>query len=816
MKYTEREKGNLRSLYRSLAECTVLLKRNEDFPLKKAGEIALYGNGARHTVRGGTGSGEVNSRHPITVEKGLEMTGFTVTTKAWLDGYDEILKKAEKAFVETIRQRAKEKHVMAVMEGMGAVMPEPEYDLPLSGKGEAAVYVLSRISGEGNDREAVRGDILLTETERRDILRLRERYPAFMLVLNTGGPVDLTPVMAVENILLLSQLGDLAGRLLGDILLGKKVPSGKLTSTWTAWEDQPPMLDFGNMNDTRYKEGIYVGYRYYDTVGKKPLFPFGFGLSYTSFETGSVRAALEGEEVTVCACVRNTGLYPGKQVLQLYLSKPQGSLDQPYQELAAWAKSRKLRPGEEQELTIRFPLSQMTSFDPERSAYVLEKGDHILRLGESSRDTAPCGIIRLEEDVIVRRVRHALGTTDFRDFVPDKRSSEEAEESAYLRTELPVMVLDTDAIATEEIVYAPDPTPDPRTERMTDEELLYLGIGAFDPKGGPLSIIGDASTMVAGASGETTHQLPGYPSLVMADGPAGLRLSQRYWKDEKGTHGLDNSLIESLTRFMPKYQQVLVRFMMKKKAPKGAEIREQYTTAIPIGTAIAQSWNLDFARKCGDIVASEMEEFGAQLWLAPALNIHRSIRCGRNFEYYSEDPVISGCFAAAVTCGVQSHPGYGVTLKHFAANNQELNRYFNNSVVSERAMREIYLKGFEICIRKAQPEALMTSYNLLNGIHTAERRDLTVDILRHEFGFEGLVMTDWLVAAMFSKDTAYPGASAERIAAAGGDIVMPGTKSDYKHMLEALQAGTLERRQLMVNASRVLRTIERLIPQGKS
>ena len=336
----------------------------------------------------------------------------------------------------------------------------------------------------------------------------------------------------------------------------------------------------------------------------------------------------------------------------------------------------------------------MTSFDPERSAYVLEKGDHILRLGESSRDTAPCGIIRLEEDVIVRRVRHALGTTDFRDFVPDKRSSEEAEESAYLRTELPVMVLDTDAIATEEIVYAPDPTPDPRTERMTDEELLYLGIGAFDPKGGPLSIIGDASTMVAGASGETTHQLPGYPSLVMADGPAGLRLSQRYWKDEKGTHGLDNSLIESLTRFMPKYQQVLVRFMMKKKAPKGAEIREQYTTAIPIGTAIAQSWNLDFARKCGDIVASEMEEFGVQLWLAPALNIHRSIRCGRNFEYYSEDPVISGCFAAAVTCGVQSHPGYGVTLKHFAANNQELNRYFNNSVVSERAMREIYLKGF--------------------------------------------------------------------------------------------------------------------------
>ena len=184
------------------------------------------------------------------------------------------------------------------------------------------------------------------------------------------------------------------------------------------------------------------------------------------------------------------------------------------------------------------------------------------------------------------------------------------------------------------------------------------------------------------------------------------------------------------------------------KVKKGVKVRSQYCTAIPIGTALAQSWNLDFAEGCGDIVGDEMERFGVHLWLAPALNIHRSIRCGRNFEYFSEDPLIGGKMSAALTIGVQKHENCGTTIKHFCANNQETNRYTNNSQVSERAMREIYLRGFEICVKESRPHALMTSYNLLNGVHTSERRDICVDILRSEWGYEGLVMTDWLISAM--------------------------------------------------------------------
>ncbi|MBQ1315887.1 MAG: glycoside hydrolase family 3 protein, partial [Lachnospiraceae bacterium] len=246
------------------------------------------------------------------------------------------------------------------------------------------------------------------------------------------------------------------------------------------------------------------------------------------------------------------------------------------------------------------------------------------------------------------------------------------------------------------------------------------------------------------------------------------------------------------------------------KKPVG-EVKEQYCTAIPIGCAIAQSWNDALAEELGDIVGDEMERFGVHLWLAPALNIHRSIRCGRNFEYYSEDPLISGRMAAAVTRGVQKHPGRGTTIKHFTVNNQEYNRIGSNSQVSERAMREIYLKGFEICVKESQPHALMTSYNLLNGIHTSERRDLITDILRAEWGYEGIVMTDWVIAGITQvKNPAHRNALSDQVAAAGGDLFMPGGKGDLKNIMDALESGTLSRRQLEENATRVYRMAKKL------
>lgn len=228
------EKQHLQAVRKILPECMVLLKKDGDFPLKKPGKIALYGSGARHTIKGGTGSGEVNSRFFVTVEQGLEEAGFIITTKKWLDAYDQVRENAHERFVKEIKQRARKNHTLAVMEGMGAVMPEPEYKIPLRSRGETAVYVLSRISGEGNDRKAVGGDILLSETEKRDILTLSRNFNRFLLVLNVGGPVDLTPVQEVDNILLLSQLGVETGRALADVILGKACPSGKLTTTWAA------------------------------------------------------------------------------------------------------------------------------------------------------------------------------------------------------------------------------------------------------------------------------------------------------------------------------------------------------------------------------------------------------------------------------------------------------------------------------------------------------------------------------------------------------------------------------------------------------
>lgn len=801
------EREHLETLRKSLAECTVLLKSNGQFPLEKAGEIALYGSGARNTVKGGTGSGEVNSRFFVNIEQGLEKAGFTITTKEWLDAYDQVRAEAQVQFTKEIKARARKNHTLAILEGMGAVMPEPDYELPLNGAGDTAVYVLSRISGEGSDRKPVKGDILLGDTECRDILALREKYEKFILVLNVGGPVDLSPVSEVENILLLSQLGVETGDALADILLGKSSPSGKLTTTWTAWEDYAAVGDFGHRDDTYYKEGIYVGYRYFDSVEKKSLFPFGHGLSYTEFEIYACNVFLEKDQVIVKALIKNTGARAGKEVVQVYVSCPKGKLDKPVKQLAAWTKTRELDAGEEQKLVISFGISDLASYDTQRAEYVLEQGDYVIRIGNSSVGTAVGAIVRLDKDAVVRKVKNCLGTPGFEDWKPEILNCDEDLE------DVKILELSAEAIKTEEITYKREYDIAPEVKALTDEQLVHLNIGEFDPKGGITSVIGNASKTVAGAAGETTGRLKeeGFPVLVTADGPAGLRLSKRYVVEADGVRAIGETMPISVSSLLPKPVLWLMSRSSKKKQTEEKEIHYQYTTAIPIGTALAQSWNLDFARECGDIVGAEMERFGVHLWLAPALNIHRSIQCGRNFEYFSEDPLIGGLFAAALTGGVQKHPGCGTTLKHYAANNQETNRYNSNSNVSERAMREIYLRGFEICIKNVQPHALMTSYNLVNGVHTSESKDLIENILRCEYGYEGIVMTDWLVAGLtFNNKFLHRGAVASEIAAAGGDLVMPGSKKDFKGILDALKQGKLDKKQLQINATRVYRMAKRL------
>ena len=798
----EREHNAL--LRRSGAECAVLLKSNGAFPLSEPCKMALYGSGARRTIKGGTGSGEVNSRAFVTVEEGLEAAGFTVTTRFWMDTYDTLCISARQNFIRSLKKQAREHHTLAILESMGAVMPEPEYNIPLQGVGDTAVYVLSRISGEGSDRKPVPGDILLTETEKRDILQLNKQYEKFLLVLNVGGVVDLSPVREVSNILLLSQLGVETGDILADLLLGKSYPSGKLTTTWSAWEDYPSVGSFGGKDDTYYIEGVYIGYRYFNSIGKKALFPFGYGLSYTDFSITPGEVCEEKGKVIVKASVRNSGRFAGKEVAQLYVSAPQGKLDKPFQELAAFAKTEELQPDETAELTLSFELKDLASYDEEHASWILEAGDYVLRLGNSDEATRAIAVLRLDGEAVVRKCRNSLGKPDFTDWKP-------AEFREEVPVEVPVLPVSASAFEMETVDYTLPAEIDPLIEKLSDEELCYLSIGAFNPKLGAMSIIGNASQSVAGAAGETTGLLKdkSIPSLIMADGPAGLRLSREYTIDEKGVHAVGDAMPESIMELMPAPAAFVMKLFSGSGKVKG-KIHEQYCTAIPIGTALAQSWNPDVAEQCGDLVGHEMERFGVHLWLAPALNIHRDIRCGRNFEYFSEDPLISGKFAAAITRGIQKHPGCSTTVKHFAANNQETNRYNSNSQVSERAMREIYLRGFEIAVKESQPHALMTSYNLLNGVHTSERRDLLEDILRAEFRFEGIVMTDWIVAVMSGKGNKYPAPNAAKIAAAGNDLIMPGGMGDYKAMMKGLKQGLIAKRQLQLNATRVYRMAKNL------
>ena len=800
------ERKHIEQLRGALAECTVLLKTDGSFPLQKAGEIALYGSGARQTVKGGTGSGEVNSRYFVNIENGLESAGFHITTKNWLDAYDAVREQAKKNFIKEIKARAKKNHTNAIIEGMGAVMPEPEYELPLDGDGDTAVYVLARTSGEGNDRENLPGDIALTQTEIRDILRLQKQYSKFMLVLNVGGPVDLSPVVnETENILVLSQLGVETGTALADILLGKANPSGKLATTWAAFQDYPTIGEFGDLDETRYNEGIYVGYRYFDSAGVTPLFPFGFGLSYTSFEISEECAELDGETVKVFAKVKNTGAFAGKETLQVYASKPEVMLDQPFQSLAAFAKSGELMPEEEETVSMEFRFSDLASYDSRKECWILEKGDYFLRLGTSSAETKPVVRLRLEEEVIVRKVKNVCGVTDFADWKPT------LERIDMFAPDVPILTVESGAIRTETVEYTDHTVIDDAVSGMSVDQLIQMALGAYDPKNRFAAVVGSAGFSVAGAAGETCGESKklGLDPLVMADGPAGLRLSKDYVMGENGPVGVGASSLESMEDFMPKPAKWLIGKLGKKRKTD-TEVLHQYTTAIPIGTAIAQSWNTELAEMCGDLVGDEMERMKVDLWLAPALNIHRSIRCGRNFEYFSEDPLVSGQFAVAITQGVQKHAGKGTTIKHFAANNQEYNRYNNNSMVSERAMREIYLKGFEICVREAQPHALMTSYNLLNGTHTSEHAGLIRDILHCEFGYQGIVMTDWVVTGITNKRSRYPIANAGRVAAAGGDLFMPGSRKDAEDIRDALNRGALTETQLRKNVSRVVRKIREL------
>lgn len=787
-------------LRENAAGCTVLLKKDGQFPLGEPCNIAVFGNGARKTVKGGTGSGDVNCEYN-TIEQSLENNGFTVTTKAWMDAYDAYVKRASNEFIAKIKESAGDNWTALFVAAFGSIRPESDYTIALDGEGDACLYVLARNSGEGNDRKVEKGGVLLTDTEVKDILALNKKFKKFMLVLNVGGVVDLTPVNEVKNILLLSQLGVATGDVLADILLGKAAPSGKLAATWAAAGDYQTIGDFGDIDDTRYKEGIYVGYRYFDTANVKPLYPFGYGLSYTDFAIAVTEVSNAKNIITVKATVTNTGAYIGREVVQLYVACPDGNIDKPYQTLVAFAKTKILKPGEKQTLSLTFDMKDCASYAEESASFILEKGNYIIRAGNSSVNTGLVAVVNLTTDIITEKVKNALGKPDFADAVLPKRT--DVEELSGLKT----IILNESDFVTTTHDYVIDRHINEKIKGLTDEQLCHMCIGAYLPKS-KLSVLGSSACHICGASGETSNYVYDVTDgkyLVLADGPAGLRISPRYINTENGPRIVYDHF-EGIMEFLPESMRQGI-YTLESIEDK-SKLIYQYTTAIPIGTAIAQSWDSEFAELCGDIVGEECEIHKCHFWLAPAMNIQRSILCGRNFEYYSEDPLITGKTAAGIVRGVQKHKNIGCTIKHFAANNQEWNRYNNNSIVSERAMREIYLKGFEICVKESTPKAVMTSYNLLNGEHTSQRADLLDGILRGEWGYKGFVMTDWIsTGASFESKSKHPGIYTHKIINAGNDLMTPGGDPDFEDLTNALKDGRITRTQIEICATRVYEAI---------
>lgn len=795
---------------RAAAEGMVLLK-NEDqlLPLEQGGRIALFGSGAGRTVKGGTGSGDVNERDSVSIYEGLKNAGYQITNPEWVEAYEELYREARLAWRDDIAGRAGGN----VMEFFSVYSTTP-FHLPAGPKAEpsgtdTAIYVISRIAGEGCDRFDEPGDYFLTEEEKGILRDVCAYYDKVILAVNTGGLIDLSFLEEYPNIkalLYVTQPGMEGGNAFADVISGRVTPGGKLTDSWAfRYGDYPNAGTFshknGNVREEYYEEGIYVGYRYFDSFGVPVRYGFGYGLSYTRFETEVTGVTLLGEaspELSVSVKVTNAGaVYSGREVVQIYVSAPEGRLEKEYRRLCGFAKTGELAPGENQELEIRVPVYQLASYDDGAGEWILEPGYYGVWAGTSLGESELAALLWLEERKALVRTDHICPLrSELRELslVGEKRQSRyEAWVKEGQERRLPVLPLDLRAVETEAVDYAEAPE-DPEDEavklvnQLETEELILLATG--DPGKGQGANLGASGISVPGSAGETSScgERLGLPSIVLADGPAGLRLNQVY-------HVKDGTVI------MPPFEASLEHGFFCEDFQCDGEAYYQYCTAIPIGTLLAQTWDEELIRKVGAMIGDEMRRFGVDLWLAPGMNIHRNPLCGRNFEYYSEDPLVSGRIAAAMTQGVQSVAGRGTTIKHFACNNQEDNRMGSNSIVSERALREIYLKGFEIAIRESHPRSIMTSYNLINGVHAANNYDTCTKAARREWGFDGVIMTDWTTTEAGDDCTA---AGCMR---AGNDLVMPGSVSDHENIRRELKEGTLREEELRACIVRLVRVI---------
>lgn len=765
----------------------IILLKNQDhmLPVKKGTRLALFGKGVFDYVKGGGGSGDVTVSHVHNIYDGL--------TK----------REAPAAVFEPLAQfykeNVKKQYEDGAIPGM-TVEPEIPPQLMEDAKNHAdmAVIVISRFSGEGWDRQSVEyegavpseveqarwskrifenSDYCLTNREQAMVDAVCKNFTEVAVVLNVGGMIDTSWFARedkISSVLMAWQGGMEGGLAMADILLGSESPSGKLPDTLaSSIEDYPSTEHFHESPDyVDYTEDIYVGYRYFETIGKaadRVNYPFGFGLSYTAFQIDVLWAGEMDGRISVGVQVKNTGDWAGKEVVQVYYSAPQGLLGKPARELAAYQKTEELKPGQAQVMTITFAADAMASYDDlgkiAEAAYVLEAGSYGFYVGNSVRDAAKIEYTyELAEYKVVEQLSHKAAPSSLKQRMISDGTFEllpQTQPNDYMENGLGWSGDETEGVApmvrevSRYLLFAQDDSACADVRRKIMLEDVAEGKADLEAFMAQLSdsdmaelLGGQPNTGVANTFGFGNLPEYGVPNVMTADGPAGLRI-----------------------------------------APECGVC----TTAWPCATMLASTWNPQLVREVGCAAAREVKENNMAVWLAPAMNIHRSPLCGRNFEYYSEDPVLTGTIASAMVDGIQSQ-NIGAAVKHFACNNKETNRKNSDSRVSERALREIYLKGFEICVKNSQPWVLMTAYNLINGYRASENKDLMDGILRGEWGYQGVITTDWWTKGEHYKEIK-----------AGNDIKM-GTGYPER-VLAALKKGLITRDEMAVCVRRVLEMI---------
>ncbi len=758
---------------KAATEGMVLLKNeNKALPLNRGEKIALFGKATIEYIKGGGGSGDVHCPYIRNIYEGFrvkEKDGKVSIFMPLIDFYKDYVEK-ESVNIPTQAQINATWDIVNAMEfctkrddmtyDTFASMHVKEPAVPdelinaASENADTAIITLSRFSAEGVDRRPQGGDYYLSDIEKDLIDKASALFKKVIIVINSGATIDCEYFAEnnnVQAVLFGWQGGMEGGMAIADILCGDVNPSGKLTDTITKSYDYYPCKEefWESFKFIDYSDDIYVGYRYFETItGAKEYvrYPFGFGLSYTTFEiSGRVCCESEGKIVAV-ATVKNTGDVAGKEVIQLYYSAPQGALGKPARELAAFKKTKLLTPGDSETVVLSFDVESMASFDDlgkiSKSAYVLEAGNYEFWLGTSVRNA--------EKLAFEYVVKESIVTEQFKNwckpFKLEKRMLADGsfeslpigDEEYYYAVNEP-----SGASAPAELIKFDDVgekiTMDEFVAQFTLDELMYF-------------VGGQKTTGVCNTGSFGGIQRLDIPYFPTADGPAGLRL-----EPDTG---------------IP-------------------------TTAWPCATLLACTWNTDLIYDVGAAGGAELRENNLAIWLAPALNIHRDPLCGRNFEYYSEDPLVAGKCAAAATRGIQSNK-VAVSIKHFACNSKEANRYDIDARISERALREIYLKGFEICVKEANPYTVMSSYNRINGQHTSESYELLTGILRGEWGFKGMVVTDWGVKNDPVKEVK-----------AGNDMKMHcGYPDDLK---AAYDKGELTRADLEVCVKRILEMFTKLV-----